>query len=370
MLGPTDPASLAWLAEHWGTRAPAPGSRAAEGAAGAASAGGACRWSATGFSPTATTPQARSRRLGARWPALRFALRPRPPARGRWTPHAAGPASGQGRGRARTSRSTVLPVRLASLLSLARGPTPSIWRASRSPTASARWRRRWNRPLPRSRSPAKADWLVMAAWLVLLRSRLLLPAAPAEPAGAADADRRADRGRDCWPPRRSPPGSRGGRNLASTSSLAGNRSRSGRKSAPGTRSTSSNFSGPAWPSSRAIRTTSIATAPSTVRPGYGLCSVLDARARLLRLLPEGSAETPLGWFLPELPAAAENEALARITLRRRSAVASTLLAGLELAREGWLTRAAEGAVRHDHARGPYRGEAGSDPGCGLNCGSR
>ena len=58
---------------------------------------------------------------------------------------------------------------------------------------------------------------------------------------------------------------------------------------------------------------------------------------MLRLLPEGSAETSLGRLLPELSVAAENEAPARITLRRRSAVASTLLAGLELAREGLLT---------------------------------
>lgn len=224
---------------------------------------------------------------------------------------------------------------LASLLSLARTHAIDLARlsiadfirqvaAALEPTAPA---------IPLAR---KADWLVMAAWLVLLRSRLLLPAAPEDPAGAADADRRADRGRDlsaaqalaAW--------------LAQRPQLGIDVFARGQPEPLGTEigarhevdiieflwACLAQFAGD--PDN--VDATAVYRPPC-----YGLCSVLDARARLLRLLPEGSAETPLGWFLPELPAAAENEALARITLRRRSAVASTLLAGLELAREGWLT---------------------------------
>lgn len=78
-----------------------------------------------------------------------------------------------------------------------------------------------------------------------------------------------------------------------------------------------------------------ADAPSVYRPlWHDLCSVLEARARLLKLLPEGSADAPLGRFLPETAA---GEDAVRVGLRRRSAVASTLVAGLELAREGLVT---------------------------------
>lgn len=82
MLGPTDPASLAWLAEHWGTERlrqvcllpkAGPGRHLP---AAHASVG-------YGFFADDATPHAAVARLGARWPALRFALRPRPPARGR-----------------------------------------------------------------------------------------------------------------------------------------------------------------------------------------------------------------------------------------------------------------------------------------------
>jgi hypothetical protein len=76
-LGPTDPAALAWLAEHWGTtdrlrqvheRAkPRPGRRLS---AGHAVVG-------YGFFTLGDTPDGAIARLSARWPALRFALRRR-----------------------------------------------------------------------------------------------------------------------------------------------------------------------------------------------------------------------------------------------------------------------------------------------------
>ena len=76
-LGPTDPAALVWLTAHWGTtdrlrqvRAlakPRPGRRlpAGHGVFG------------YGFFTHGGTPHAAMGRLGERWPALRFVLRPR-----------------------------------------------------------------------------------------------------------------------------------------------------------------------------------------------------------------------------------------------------------------------------------------------------
>jgi hypothetical protein len=77
-LGPTDPASLAWLSENWGvtsglrhvverdrpTMGRLPSGHAAVG---------------YGFFTTGTTPHAAIMRLGGRWAELRFELRPRPP---------------------------------------------------------------------------------------------------------------------------------------------------------------------------------------------------------------------------------------------------------------------------------------------------
>ena len=79
-LGPTHPAALAWLADHWGTTdrlrqvaerpKPTTGRRLP---AGHAVIGYGFF---TGRRDTATAAIAR---LGARWPALRFVLQPRPP---------------------------------------------------------------------------------------------------------------------------------------------------------------------------------------------------------------------------------------------------------------------------------------------------
>jgi hypothetical protein len=76
-LGPTDPATLAWLTEHWGTSdrlrqvhervRPRPGRRLAAGH-------GVIGY---GFFAHGGTPYAAMGRRGARWPALRFVLRPR-----------------------------------------------------------------------------------------------------------------------------------------------------------------------------------------------------------------------------------------------------------------------------------------------------
>ena len=77
--GPTDPSSLAWLARHWGTRDglrkiverpnPSAGRRLPSGHA----------VISYGFFTSGDTPRAAIDQLGARWPALRFVLTPRPP---------------------------------------------------------------------------------------------------------------------------------------------------------------------------------------------------------------------------------------------------------------------------------------------------
>ena len=74
-LGPTDPAALAWLTEHWGTtdrlrkvhqRAkPRPGRRLPVGHA----------VIGYGFFTHGDTPYAAMARLGTHWPALRFVVR-------------------------------------------------------------------------------------------------------------------------------------------------------------------------------------------------------------------------------------------------------------------------------------------------------
>jgi hypothetical protein len=77
-LGPTDPASLAWLTEHWGTERlrqvsllprPRPGRRLPIGHTVVG----------YGFFSLGGTPQAAIASLAARWPALAFSLRSYPP---------------------------------------------------------------------------------------------------------------------------------------------------------------------------------------------------------------------------------------------------------------------------------------------------
>jgi hypothetical protein len=76
-LGPNDPASLAWLAEHWGTERLRQVCRLPEARPGRRLPA-AHDVVSYGFFTHGATPHAAVARLGARWPALRFALRPRP----------------------------------------------------------------------------------------------------------------------------------------------------------------------------------------------------------------------------------------------------------------------------------------------------
>ncbi len=76
--GPAHPAALAWLSEHWGTTdrlrhvALRPGATAGRRLPGGHGTAG------YGFFADGGTPHAAVAQLGPRWPALRFALQPRP----------------------------------------------------------------------------------------------------------------------------------------------------------------------------------------------------------------------------------------------------------------------------------------------------
>ena len=178
-------------------------------------------------------------------------------------------------------------------------------------------------PLPRL-----AEWLVMAAWLTLLRSRLLLPALPAERAAAereAEGLRRrlADRDRASrladWLERRPQLGRQvfaRGQAAPDTASLAG---------APPLADTAELL--------RACLTLLVLPQRDRVyrpRPPelWRVSQALERMRQLLPTLPQQEG-APLAHFLPALTADRAGTAL-----QRRAALASTLLAGLELGREG------------------------------------
>jgi chromatin segregation and condensation protein Rec8/ScpA/Scc1 (kleisin family) len=74
------------------------------------------------------------------------------------------------------------------------------------------------------------------------------------------------------------------------------------------------------------------TAPAYRPPRLDLYSVVEARDRIRRVLADASDPTPMQRLLP--PEDAAGEGRAENPLRRRSGWASTLLACLELARQG------------------------------------
>lgn len=178
-----------------------------------------------------------------------------------------------------------------------------------------------HRAVPLSRL---ADWLVMAAWLLVLRSRLLLPAGTAESAEAereaADlrrrlAHREAARRLADWLERRQQLGRDVfGRGAAEPEVLAK----------------------PAADVTALLRAclTLLEVPPRerVYRPRPPrLWQPADALAHMRALLPGLAAGAALEGLLPPAP---EGEDAA---LWRRSAMASTLLAGLELGREGAAT---------------------------------
>ena len=180
----------------------------------------------------------------------------------------------------------------------------------------------------------RADWLVMAAWLVLLRSRSLLPTAspaedhsvdqPPDPAHALVAaqalaawlDRRPQLGIDVFA-----------------------------RGQPETVGSELDFRHEVdvieflWACAAQFEDDADFIDPSTpYHPArLALWTALDARQRILQLLAETSGDAPLERFLPALNAQSEAAVPTPLPLQRRSAMASTLIAGLELAREGLVT---------------------------------
>jgi segregation and condensation protein A len=184
---------------------------------------------------------------------------------------------------------------------------------------------------PRIPLSRKGDWLVMAAWLLLLRSRLLLPVdTPAQHEARNEAenlrerlsDLQAAQGLASWLDRRP--------QLGRDVFPRGQPEQSGTVAATQYEGDVIEF---LWAClaqfddglPRADR-------HAAYRPRWhDLCSVLDARAHILQLLAAGPEDAPLGRFLPRVPVADDHPDK---LLWRRSAVASTLIAGLELARDG------------------------------------
>ncbi len=181
-----------------------------------------------------------------------------------------------------------------------------------------------------------ADWLVMAAWLAWLKSRLLLPAEAAaeeaQDAAALLAGRIAGleqvRAASAWLGARPQLGIDVFGRGAPESLVREDRSR-----------LSADLPGLVRAYLDGVRR---AGARATYRPRPPqLPGLADALARLQRLLGGVPGWTELRHFLPD-GAAGDADA----ALRRRAGLASTLLAGLELAREG------EVLLRQDDAFGP------------------
>jgi len=193
-----------------------------------------------------------------------------------------------------------------------------------------------------------ADWLVMAAWLTWLKSRLLLPknsegAEQAQRAACALTDRLAAlervRAAAAWLERQPQLG----------------REVFERGVRPGTE-TQIEVRTSIVPLLRAYFGVWQGREPrgekaAVYRPQRPvLWTAHQALGRMTRLMAELPDGSDLLRFLPELPADAPN-----LELRQRAAVASTLVAGLELARE------ARVRLRQDEAWGPILVHARSEP---------
>ena len=179
----------------------------------------------------------------------------------------------------------------------------------------------------------KADWVVMAAGLVQLRARLLLPVdAPAHHEAAAEADqlrerlvaladmqalagwleRRPQLGRDVF--------ARGRPEIFGTSVETGH---------------AIDVVEFLWASLALFDDDPTGPETTTVYRAHplDLFAVADARDRILRRLAETPGEVALEQLLPEAFHQADPQQPGR-RLRRRSAWASTLVASLELAKQG------------------------------------
>jgi segregation and condensation protein A len=184
----------------------------------------------------------------------------------------------------------------------------------------------------RVRLELAADWLVMAAWLAWLKSRLLLPQGEAAEEGQEAAEILAGRLRDL-------------QQVRALSQWLGARPQLGqdifvRGAAEDLTETDRSRLALDMPSLLRAYLAALrrggAGKPYRPQP-VNLWSVQDALARLGTLIGRLPDWSELQRFLPDAPAT---------PLQRRGALASTLIAGLEMARSGTL------ALRQDDAFGP------------------
>jgi segregation and condensation protein A len=177
----------------------------------------------------------------------------------------------------------------------------------------------------------KGDWVVMAAWLVQLRARLLLPAdAPGQPEAAAEADQlrgrlvalEAVQALAFWLEQRPQLGhdlfARGRPEMFGVSVEVG----------PAIDMTEFLWASLALFDDEAPPDTAMAYRPAPLR----LHTVAEARARILRRLEEQPEGVALDQLLPD-EALDVGEPSRRARLQR-SGLAATLVAGLELAKQG------------------------------------
>jgi len=192
----------------------------------------------------------------------------------------------------------------------------------------------------------KGAWVVMAAWLVWLRSRLLLPPDPADQTAEGEGGRLRDRllalqqvqALAGWLERRPQLGrdvfARGQPELPALRADAGP-------------TVANRYEADVveffWAGLALFDDApKAATTVSTYQPlRFDLYSVAEARDRVLRGLAEMSDPAPLERLLPQAPAGDEGTALS--PLRRRSGWASTLIACLELAKQGQVATAQDGS---------------------------
>ena len=183
----------------------------------------------------------------------------------------------------------------------------------------------------------KGGWVVMAAWLVWLRSRLLLPDRPEDAAADGEGGRLRDRllalheaqALAGWLEGRPQLGydvfARGQPEFAALPGDAG---------AAAANSCELDVVAFLWAGlARFDDTPKPDTAASPYRPPWlDLSSVVEARERIRRVLAEASEPTPLQRLVR--PDDAADEGRAKSPLRRRSDWASTLVACLELTKQG------------------------------------
>ncbi|WP_140885091.1 segregation and condensation protein A [Muricoccus nepalensis] len=178
-----------------------------------------------------------------------------------------------------------------------------------------------------ARLERRADWLVMASQLLLLRAQLLAPASPEAAEEAQEDARRRLEQLDALARARA-----GAEWLAARSQLGREVFARGQADPPAPRPQAELYVAflEATLAMLETREGQGAEAPQTYRPApLDLWRISDAVLRIKQLLEHERGGLRLERCLPVLPAQAPSRAL-----RMRAALASTLMAGLELTRSG------------------------------------